>query len=274
MSGMDINQRGTLTANHGKYYIDTSVSEETQKSGYFTTERGAPLINVFRGNQTYHVFFIYAKPTTQQTYQIYVGQEFNPETLRAVRAKFVLEPLDKNEFNYFSDSRPSWLTIDSFDRQKGLLTVSINFNNMTEDMKKQLTPSPANLCRPSSFCEPNNNNDQCGCAMEASRYPLLLRNPDFNKKGKECDRVCNTWAVKDLDCPKMGCLGFAFTLSDKFVADGSGQKVRLQPEPFPTTAVAGKPDWTTQFRRTEATSDGKPGSACYYPVIPGPACSQ
>jgi hypothetical protein len=280
MSGMKINQRGTLTANHGKYYIDTSVSESTQKSQYFTASKEPPFVNVFRKGQTYNVFFVYAKSTLQQTYQIYVGKDFDCKMLRAVRAKIETAPVINFE-DYKDDKgpapQPSWLKFNSpLCHQNGILTVTIDFNDIKE-LKEELDPSPANLCRPSSFCKPNNG--QCGCAVDmdkklgslTNRYPLINANPDIKN---ECENVCRTWAAKELDCPKKGCLGFSFTLSSSFEADGSGQKARPRPEAFPTTAVAGKPDWKTQFRRTDATPDGKPGSKCYYPVMPGPGCSQ
>jgi cell migration-inducing and hyaluronan-binding protein len=96
--------------------------------------------------------------------------------------------------------------------------------------------------------------------------------PDIKK---QCKSVCETWAVKDVDCPAKGCLGFAFTLPGDFVTDNSGQKVRPQPEAFPTTAATGKPDWTTHFERTATKPDCaapneqyKPFS-CYYPAVPG-----
>ena len=77
MGGQSTYQRSTLTANHGTYYLDTSVSLNTQNTENFTTE--TPIsVNVFKGGQTYYMFFLYTKPETQQTYQIYVGPGFTP----------------------------------------------------------------------------------------------------------------------------------------------------------------------------------------------------
>lgn len=214
----------------------------------------------------------------QQTYQIYVGKDFNCKTLRAVRAKIETAPVIN--FDDYKDDKgpapqPSWLKVDKLCEQNGILTVTIDFSGIKE-LKDELDPSSTDLCRPNSFCKADNG--QCGCAVDmdkklgslAYRYPLINANPDIKN---ECENVCKAWAVKDLDCPKKGCLGFAFTLSSSFEADGSGRKYRPPPEAFPKT-TASKPDWTTRFRRTATQPDGtKPGSACYYPDA-GFNCSQ
>src|SRR5262249_31381317 len=72
MSGQKTFQRSTLTANHGTYYIDTTVSASIQNSENFT-KQSPRSVNVFKKDQTYYVFFLYAKTATKQTYQIFVG---------------------------------------------------------------------------------------------------------------------------------------------------------------------------------------------------------
>src|SRR4029434_2739028 len=78
MMGQSISQRSNLTANHGQYYIDTTVGLGRQQ------QQVAPVgnVNVFRAGQTYYVFLVFAKPTTMQTYQLYVGKDpgFNPSS--------------------------------------------------------------------------------------------------------------------------------------------------------------------------------------------------
>ena len=263
MSGMDFGQRGTLTVNRGKYFMDTSVSESIQKGGSWTTETGQPLVNVFQAGQTYNVFFLYAKPSTQQTYQIYVGSGFNPATmLKAIRAKIP----DKNITFADATDSPSWLKIDPNPvDSKGVLTVSVDFS-----LRGELAPTAANLCKPSNFCASTGNS--CTCALKPND-PLIKANPKF---ADECNQVCKTWAVKDLDCPATGCLGFAFTLPSGFTAANQGtgvdQNVRPPPESFP--------NWSTTFARTKLRPDGaaptdnkyKP-SSCYYAAVPGPTCS-
>jgi cell migration-inducing and hyaluronan-binding protein len=72
MAGQGTWQRSSLTVNNGIYYIDSAVSQATQQKW------GAGNYNVFQAGQTYYTFLLFAKPTTIQTYQIYVGANFNP----------------------------------------------------------------------------------------------------------------------------------------------------------------------------------------------------
>ncbi len=74
MMGPAIAGRINLTVTHGQYYIATTDGAEAQKN--------AALKNIFQAGQTYYVFLIYAKPTTKQTYQMYVGQGLPEDFLR------------------------------------------------------------------------------------------------------------------------------------------------------------------------------------------------
>ena len=85
LAGQGNFQRSTLSVNHGKYYIDTAVSEATQRA-----QPRVSSLNVFKENQTYYVFLVFAKATTRQTYQLFVGthgfDEKSTGSLRMVRA--------------------------------------------------------------------------------------------------------------------------------------------------------------------------------------------
>ena len=86
MAGQNMYQRHTLTLNGGTYYLDTSVPLDTQQTEPFTKKPGAARdVNVFEGGQTYYVFFLYTKPSTNQTYQIYVGDGFQQSSVKPVR---------------------------------------------------------------------------------------------------------------------------------------------------------------------------------------------
>jgi hypothetical protein len=79
-----------------------------------------------------------------------------------------------------------------------------------------------------------------------------------------CQQACQTWAVKDLDCPPAGCLGFSFTLPPGFQA--ADQNKRPSPTPFPTTdPTAG---WMAMFKNTSIPPDSNPGGACHYDSPP------
>ena len=270
MAGANISQRNTMTVNNGTYYIDTTVPKGVQKQEVFNLNGAANasltnFFNVFAGKETYYVFFAYAKQSTQQTYQIYVGDKgFNAATdLQAIHMKipdvnFVPDPITP---------RPGWLTAKPLGTDgPGILTVTVNFNGRTE-----LDPTPANgLCEPHTFCKASGTS--CGCAL-AKDDPLVKADPDLLS---ECAKVCSTWAVKDLDCPAAGCLGFSVTLPDGFTPDATllnPSPHRPAPTPFPTTADAMHlPDWTTKFLKTATDPDTTAGS-CFYSQLPGTDCT-
>jgi hypothetical protein len=142
----------------------------------------------------------------------------------------------------------------------GILQVTVNFTD-----QKDLDLKPTNgLCLPHTFCTANG--DSCGCALDENVDPLVKANPNIKDA---CQKACSKWAVKDLDFPKTGPLGFSFKLSN-FVPDGKGQAHRPAPKSFPTTASTSNPDWTTQFSRTSKLPE-KTSGKCYYAKIPGSA---
>ena len=89
------------------------------------------------------------------------------------------------------------------------------------------------------------------------------------------ERACSTWAVKDLDCPLKGCLGFSFTLPDEtiFKADATVANPtphRRQPVPFGdglTVADQGLPNWLVKFAGTGVDPDHTAGQ-CHYTKLP------
>lgn len=282
MAGQNIYQRETLTANHGTYFLDTSVPLTTQRTENFTDKPGTRNVNVFEPGQTYYLYFLYAKPTTRQTYQIYVGTGFNVATgLKAVRGS--LNGGGPNSASvYFTDyknaadqpePKPAWLKLGASPVDaNGVLTLTIDFDGLTE-----LNPTVKNMCKPSSFCTEEKvsgvGTGKCTTSLTADN-PAVIANPDLLNEAK---RTCSKWAMKDLDCPEKGCLGVAFSLPN----DGSfkydvGQSVRPGPLPFPTTPDTGKPDWLARFVRTATPPDKSPpspdykASSCYYPdPLPG-----
>ena len=71
MMGQETGQRSSLTVNHGTYYVDTTVGKDRQLAC-----TGAPcVINLFKKNETYYLFLIFARDTTEQIYRFYVGKE-------------------------------------------------------------------------------------------------------------------------------------------------------------------------------------------------------
>jgi hypothetical protein len=279
MAGENFYQRNTLTVNHGTYFLDTSVPRAVQYGDPTTKTPGEIFndvtpcdiadkdhckprsVNVFKAGETYYVFFLYAKQSTEQTYQIYVGEGFDTNTVKGVRIGMNVAPVSLAET--FA-TRPPWLSQPAV--SGGILTVNVNFNGVSE-----LDPTPDNLCQPKTFCRKDETNGKCVSALVndgADKDPLLIANADLEK---QADSICGTWAVKGLDCPKAGCLGFSFTLPGTFTAAATiagPTPHRPKPGEFPSE----KPEWLTKFDSTATVPDNATGGACFYPrPLPGNA---
>jgi hypothetical protein len=281
MAGENFYQRNTLTVNHGTYFIDTSVPREVQYGNVTNKTPGEKFndvtpcdvadqngckprsVNVFKAGETYYVFFLYAKPSTEQTYQIYVGNGFDIGTVKGVQMNIEVSPVSLAQT---FPTRPTWLKKTQFYKDNGILTVNVDFNGVGD-----LEPTAGNLCQPKTFCQAKNGS--CVSALVNSgdnKDPLLIANSALEN---EVNKVCGTWAVKDLDCPKGGCFGFSFKLPDTFVADATipgPTPHRPAPVKFPTTSASGQPDWQTKFARTKTDPDNAKGGKCFYPdPLPG-----
>ena len=238
-------------------------------------------VNAFEGGQKYYVYFVYAKRTTKQTYQIYVGPGFSlTGDVEAVRAALPSLPVPKfttvtwpvtwkRNYNDAVACPPDNLKC-------GILSVTVDF---AASQFENLDPRAANgLCQPHTFCSTAADAEkapgkECGCALK-NDDPLVLAGGALFKR--ECVHVCGTWAVKDLDFPKDGVWGFSFKLPggpsgfkpDATLANPSPH--RPLPTMFPMAAETGKPDWLTKFERTQTEPDTTKGE-CFYRTlkIPG-----
>ena len=259
-----------MTVNNGAYYVDTTVSQNAQNTENFTTDPRPRSINVFRENEKYHMFFVYAKQTTKQTYKFYVGDNFDLDTFKlecvdiSTATLGFTEESDRSSAECRSDTRGDWATAKMSDdpEEPGILEVVVDFEGQDD-----LDPTIANgLCLPRTFCKPERNT--CVGALP-DNDPIFRANPEMKR---EVDAVCRKWAVKALDCPSKGCLGFSFVMPAGFSADDSYR--RPSPKSFPATASRddGKPDWTVKFRRTNTGPDSRSGGGCYYAQIPGTDC--
>jgi len=300
MGGQSTYQRSSLTANHGTYFLDTNVSFDTQwqnkeqgKKEAFTnvipcdnanvkpsdpcTPRS---VNVFKGGQTYYMFFLFAKPETKQTYQIYVGQgfTFNKSTPDAptndVRA--ISPVLDSMPMPSISTVNwpAKWVADYNTDAACGVGKAGCGILQVTVDFSGQTDLDPRSQCKPATFCQAKGS--ACGCSLTASD-PLALADPvRMDSTGSKqvfggilgaCEKACSQWAVKDLDFPGKGPLGFSFKMPAGFVADDKGWSHRPAPQPFPTTQDTGQPDWLTTFINTAIEPDHSKGD-CHYAKLP------
>src|SRR5262249_59214383 len=128
-------------------------------------------------DKTYYMFFLFAKRTTKQTYQIYVGPGFNVDTdFKTFQISVNTLPVSGNPIMPFSwpgavahynDSTACPTTPDC-----GILQVTVDF----KDVSAVDTVAANGLCLPHNFCP--NENDKCGCALQ-SDDPLAVANPNI-----------------------------------------------------------------------------------------------
>jgi cell migration-inducing and hyaluronan-binding protein len=273
MAGTAKNTRETLTINNGTYYLDTTVPKTIQQTEQYNGENAGSSLNtsfnVFQPDTkiddhtfigTYNVFFAYAKPTTRQTYQIYLGPNATAADIKAIQVR--LDTL--NNQPDFPTKQP-WLTTDTTQiATSGIVSVTVDFTKLT-DGTLDLT-SPNGLCQPRTFCKWDDTNKTCGSALDD-------HDPNFNQSVA----VCKEWAVKDLDCPPMGCYGFSFTIPKTgFAANATltnPSPNRPAPVEFPSTAInpdgskQGTPTWIVKFLQTTKSPDATNGS-CHYTTLP------
>jgi len=275
MAGENLGSRETLTVNNGTYYIDTAVPLEMQKDIHdgpvikshgeaYNQQAGIDASldnqgNVFEPGQTYYVFFLYAKKSTRQTYQIYVGKDPSGGSVKPARVKIP----NTNLVPAQEGNTASWLTVDdSKVMDDGIVSVTVDFKGMTD-----FDPTPANgLCQPRSFCQSENSDTTCASKLDANDPAVKIS----TTLAGNANRACSKWAVKDLDCPTKGCLGFQFTLADAtiFKADATVANPtphRRQPDIFPASNDdQGQPNWLVKFLAADKTTAGQ----CHYDTLP------
>ena len=254
MAGQHVSQRSTLTANRGAYYVDTTVSQATQSAWSSIPPAN---LNVFQAGGSYYVFLVFAKPTTTQTYQLYVGPGFDVTTgVWASQANIKVVPVQ-----FTPPGQVSWPSTwqRTYDATKGVLTVTMSMS--FGDFRTQYAAGRQGGCQPASFCGWNAASSTCQCTLQPGDdlYEVCT---EKNSAGD--DAVC-AWAVKDVDCPSGGCFGFGVTLTSGFTTDPS-------PDPRPAAACfpsgAGQ-GWNVGF--TPAPS-GLAGSCPTDPVPPAQFC--
>ena len=213
LMGQDQSQRSGLTVNNGTYYIDTTVGPDTDPGRS----------NIFQPNHTYYTYFLFAKPNTKQTYQIYVGksQTWDPKkNVHMVRAEFPSFPYVFNQGKW-----PAQWKRDAsdgpgvgYDPTTGIETLTVDMNGYA-DFKTDYDLSKATECAPAGFCAPNDDK-VCTCQLDAT-------DPLFN----DCQYVCSNWANRDVKCPNDKCFGFSVQLSSKFETIPKGEP---RPQAAPT----------------------------------------
>lgn len=212
MMGQNNFQRSALTVNHGVYYIDTTVSKGTQVKLNFTSPTS------FIGGGLYDLFFVYSKPSTQQTYQLFIGKKLD-ESIAKTNVKFgyegltlpfIFTPASMNDADSGAwDSR--------YNPNTGILTLTTNMSKLASIYSLSATIPDSNpettlgkqYCQPATMCSFSNNRCQC---IPNGPYSALCNqtNPPPNPLSPVGPTVCD-WSLKDLDCPAPGCPAFQIT---------------------------------------------------------------
>jgi cell migration-inducing and hyaluronan-binding protein len=244
MAGQANTQRSNLTVNHGDYYIDTTVPLATQKAA-------SALVNAFQNGKRYHVFLIYAPPSTQQTYRLFVGKDFDMNTLKAEQANLStgavpFTPLPKYPWP------PATLNSDGF------LTVTID--DSFPDYVSNYNKARVNLCQPPTFCAPDKTGTCTSAITNDPNSPLNYLYLEYGPGGPDIlDRICQENSP-DVDCPDGGCYGFGFTLPSNFETGAASATI---PNPSCVT-LANNPTLATPLTPADSAIAG----SCFYNAAP------
>jgi cell migration-inducing and hyaluronan-binding protein len=247
--------------------MDTTVSEGTQRQWVANQMAGPADVNVFKAGFTYYTFLLYAKPTTQQTYQMYVGtKDFHSDTdVVAVQAHTESDPVAFDE-SPFPPSGSSWTKSYDCDSNpnncKGILTVTMDMD--FSDFKNNYGNAAEYNCQPATFCSWNGK--ACGCKLNSA-----------DSLFSQCQAVCSQWTNKDTKCPitvktvdgnkvfQTACFGFGVKFPNSFAA---ADQVGVKPA---SACYPKNDDWNVPFQPADQDLAG----TCYYKKAPqGTFCPQ
>jgi hypothetical protein len=251
MNAQGFGQRSTMIPNAGTYYIDTTVSPKTQ-------QHTANLLNVFKAGETYHVLLLFAKPTTIETFQIFVGRGLSLNYANSISA----ERANLSDSNFIFTPLP-WPAAEwnrGYDTGTGILTVTIDMNNYTQ-FDNDYTNSIPGRCQPVSMCKYDSGTSTCNCNITDSTNYL------YQDCQADNSAICSS-AIKDIDYPDGGAYGFSFTMPAGFVANDDAS-ARPGTSCFPQTVVD---DTTTPSPWPQPFAVASPAVAgdCYNDNPPSP----
>ena len=257
-------QRSALTTNNNRYYIDTTPSRTAQ------SQPAIVHFNVLQAGQTYYVFLLFAKNTTKQTYDIYVGPNFNKGSTDSLWLTQVKLP-GAYEFDKVG-AIPDAANNVSYNSTTGVLTVTLDMSKVkapgldgsVQTFAQLYSTAQENQCQPQTFCKwvekPMGGQDNCQCADS------IFSPPSDKFQANECSTlngICSN-ATKDVDCPDGGCIGFGIKLSDGFQTSDSPPNPAPLTAFFPPVRPTDPPTpWKAPFSSPVSNSD-----ACYYPNPP------
>ncbi len=263
-------QRSSLTVNNGRYYVDTSPSKTAQSQ-----QPNIKSWNVFRKGGKYYVFLLFAKSTTKQTYDIYVGTGFDKTKMDQLWLTRVQLP------SSYEFQRPEPFPQDqvTYNESTGILSVTLDMSKFPK-FATEFAEEKENQCQPKTFCQwiakPDMGQDNCQCAQS------IFSPPTSAFQSAECSTtngICS-WSTKDTDCPHGGCYGFGVKLSDNFVTSDTPpaptpQNVacltRPVPPPTPPPLSPCNVNWTLTTNSSACNySTTNPSTFCTSPTGAGP----
>ena len=263
MMGQNTFQRSGLTANHGVYYIDTTVSKDTQ------TKAGAESANTFVPGGVYDLFFVYSKPDTQQIYKLYVGKNIpvsSGKTFDQTNVKFGYVDISTAKYK-FSTANGGALPkgwISNYDSGKGILTLTTNMSGLASDYNfstvvpgsKPPTTLGQQQCEPPTMCSWSGS--KCACNKDSPYYSLCSQT---NPVGQT---VCD-WSVKDLDCGAHGCPAFQVTFPAGTYFEANDKSERPTPVKFGSAEDPSGFNWNVNYDLVAAAISG---AQCNYTTQP------
>lgn len=210
----------------------------------------------FSKNKTYVLYHLFARNDAKISYQFYVGD--NVPNVAAVQPRFIRldphlhDPAGPSFGSVVTDPcepGTGWckdMPLPQLDTATGLLTVTLDQRTIAADFNVAAR-ADYERCMPRDLCFFDADTARCeACASTtpAKRSANCIRQDDFlaadtasmnhpdGTTKKPLDVVCQDWATMAsgtasntvgalslVDCPKTGCLGFAFTLPESFVGD-------------------------------------------------------
>ena len=270
MMSQDTGQRSTLAPNNGVYYLDTTVDTATQRAA------GAVYLSVFEPGKKYHVFTIFAKPTSSVSFQVFIGKGLSQSyIMQNVTAEYGNAAAGQMSFTPLGSWPTGWSAVTpgvpDYNPTTGILSVILNYSAAAgSGFASAYTNSIPGRCQPTSFCSWNGS--ACVCNSSA----LSMPNNPLNYLLADCmadnSNICS-YATKDIDYPddpndagktKGAAYGFQFILPA--ACSGTDQNcfstqptqaarnaLRPPPSCFPSNMAAG---WNVTFVPTTGTLAG------------------
>ena len=179
MMGQNNFQRSALTVNHGKYYVNTTVSKNSQQNAVPPFQS----FNVFVGGNVYDLFFLFTQPDTQQTYQLFVGKNL-PHTVAQTNVVYGYEGLTL-PFNFTpasTNDAKSGAWDSKYDPSSGILTLKTNLSQIAANYSLNAPVADAGVslgqryCQPATMCSWNSDRRSLSVQSERALCQLVQSN--------------------------------------------------------------------------------------------------